>query len=210
MLACQEPTKEPSKPKQARKSPPKEEKVRKKITFEDIKDRFLHKNLKTLHFDREKFGKQLFSLSDTSKHTITRAELEDLGMEKSQPQFYLAHALHEFKTGYLLCLARRSEVFTLIDCVITNLQGTDAKHCFSLRFGGDAGSMANDFAFLNDNKIDIHIVENMRGDMTHKQYSLHISPTFELKADTLQTLKQKDPQYNLFKEILQKYGLPSF
>jgi hypothetical protein len=214
LLACQETKKEATERKQALKDTIPKKVERKKITFEDIKGRFLHKDLKMIHFEDEKFGQMLFTLSDTSKYSLTKQDLTDIGLEKTQyknlSNFYLAYTFHQFEMGYLLCCAYRTEVLTVIDVILINREGKNAKYCFSIRSGRDAGFRAKDFVFLKDNKIEVHTLETLIDKTTYKKYNLTILPNFELKADTLDRQFRKSYEKDLFKEILQKYGLRYF
>jgi hypothetical protein len=216
LLACQEDRKEATKEKQTPKDTLTNRTKRKKITFEDIKGRFLHKNSKMVSFDIEdaKLGKMLFTLSDTNKHTLTRQDLIDIGLDttqyKNQYNFYLAYALHQFELGYLLCYAYKTEVLTKIDVVFVSQNSKKVRYCFSINSGGDAGFRAKDFMFLQNNKIEVHTLEKLIDKTTYKKYQLTFLPNFELKADTLDRQFRQSYENDLFQEILTKHGLRAF
>lgn len=63
---------------------------------------------------------------------------------------------------------------------------------------------------FHTNQIDVHDLYADRDDVTYKQYRLTFTPNFELRTDTIQIVKRKGYENDLFKEILTKYGLRSF
>lgn len=214
-LACQEQTQTPEETtKQLIKKIVKETLPRKKVTFEDIKGKFLHKNLKVVNFDPEKYGKIFFELSDTSKNSISEQELADLGLNltkyKNPKKIYLAYTLQTYRNDYIILLAYKTEVFIMIDTIFLDRENKKAKYCFSMRYGQDMGFRANDFAKFENEKMEIHTLESLADKTTYKKYQLTFLPNFELKADTLDRQFRKSHENELFKEILTKNELRAF
>lgn len=200
------------------------------ITFDKIKDRFLHRNLEKAVFqdydENSSFYWVLVQEQDsTKKHFIYEKELEELGfleLEKYQDKFIkirrkFLYSINEFADGYLVGLAQGIELYTFIDYIYCDKQGKPIHFLFTIATGGDMGHRGHDFAFFSQDVLEVHNLNCSGQDCDYKKYSLKLTDNKQkIVTDTLEKIQtrygdlpanlEKVDRY-LFSEILKKYDL---
>lgn len=190
----------------------------KKITFEDIKGKFLHKNPKLIPMPTDT---NFYAMVAEPEHIKTfgdmrQKEIEDLGLIKLVPDYkrgrrkYLAYAIHNFRNGYLIGIGWGGEYFTSIDYFRIDNKGQAVQYCFSLSSAGDGGLRKKDFAIFNENFLEIHDLYSRMYEVTYKKYKLNFLPNFEIKTDTFYRQFRNSMENDLFKEVLRRYSFRVF
>lgn len=194
------------------------------ITFDKIKDRFLHQNLEKAGFQDSLFYENVVGQIDSSqKYFIYKTDLEKLGIftldryKNYQPQRKFLYSQNEFQDGYLIGLASASEHFSNIDYIFCDKKGIPRHFLFSLGRGGDAAVRTYHFAFLGKKMIEIHELGCIWQDCDYKKYNLKlIDNNQKIITDTLEKIQTRyghdlenleKVDRHLFSEILKKYGL---
>jgi hypothetical protein len=211
LLACQETHKEATKEQQIPKDTLTNKVVRKKVTFEDIKGRFLHKDLRVVSSVGQNFYEIVSFPKDTCKNLISKEDLEDIGLNQKTYQHkrnkYFAYSLHQTDIDNWIGLAGGGEYMTFIDYFRLDKRGQNPEFVFSLKSEADGGRGRKDFAIFHKDYVDIHLLSIYVDTLTHKNYRLTWKQPFTFKTDTLINIKQKDKRWDIFIETLKKYGL---